>query len=360
MKRLIFVLLFACQVQAVEIVRYVDTGSDAAGDGTTNATSSGDNTHAYQSLAAWEAAEQQNLTDGGGDTMTVHCNRTNGGGLDTTQCTVNGWTTSAEFAPTITADDFPADGVFDNTKYVLAGTNDVQGILFVAAHGHLYLRKLQVQETITTTGSAIEIDFTPADNILVLDSCIIKGVCSGAGGGIGLFIDDTDVHLLVYNTVIYGFASGADIDFYGIRGDPGAGSLVVYNSTIYGNGHGINSGAGPRTAKNCVVVNNNDDFFGVLTTMDYIVSDDDHSGDCANYWSLPTAGVDNYTLDFTTPGSDFSLLATATDLIDKGVADLFDEDDDIIDVARPQGVAWDIGAYESTAAPPSTASQIID
>jgi hypothetical protein len=32
--------------------------------------------------------------------------------------------------------------------------------------------------------------------------------------------------------------------------------------------------------------------------------------------------------------------------VNNGTADLFDEDDDIIGTARPQGVAWDIGAFE--------------
>ena len=356
---LLLCICFACQVEAANIVRYVDTGSDAAGDGTTAATSSGDNTHAYQSLNAWEAAEQTDL-DTANNTHTVHCNRTNGGGVDQLLCTILGWTTSATDYITITADDFPSDGVWDGTKYLLENNNDAQEAMRIRTE-YVRIRKMQILVT-TTSGTryGLNISSVGSPSSFIIDSCIFKGDCTGTGLTVGVYVNDADAEIVMYNTIAYGFVSGVNTAFYGVY-TPNITSFAISNCTVYSNYVGIRTAAA-AVVKNCAVGNNVNDFYGggsPTFTIDYIVSDDNHSGDCANYWSAPTAGTGDWTSDFATPGSDFTLLVTATDLIDDGLADLFAEDDDIIGTARPQAGGWDIGAYEFVAAAPPGGGQFI-
>lgn len=328
-----------------EILRYVDTGSDAGGDGTTSATSSGDNTHAYQSLNAWEAAEQADL-DTANNTHTVHCNRTNSGAADTIAVDVTGWTTSATDFITIIADDFPADGIFDTTKYNLALTN-VNNLLI--RENYVRVEKLQVVCTETGTSNSRGIYLTIVDaggSDIRIDSCIVKGICSGTGTGRGILVEDVDATVTIFNTVVFGFLSGADTGFAGINLNQG--TSVVYNCTVFNCYYGI-TGAG--TAINCVLFNNTDD--ALTATLDYCATDQ-HAGGGTN-------GVDiSATWDttcFTAPEADppdvsvqdalSPVFQTGNGATPKAVFT-----DDIIDITRDAvDLNWDIGAFEFVAAP---------
>ena len=327
---------------ASEVVKIVDPDNGGGTD--------------YTSLDAWEDALGGTTTGHlpNDDQIAVAECRSSSGTDDTTAVFVDGWTTDATRYIRITGagtdGDFPADGIYDGTKYVLHN-NDSDGTILNIAEDYVRIRKLQVLVTETSTNSRRGITIgalTAANNLVIIDSCIIKGACSGTGAASGVFTDNTNNIIQIYNTIICGFFISADTGFRGIDGR-GAATLDVWNCTVYGNSIGIGEFTigGTLTAKNCAVGNNDDDFSGTIT-MDYIVSDDDHSGDCANYHAFPTNGAGDWSLDFATPGSDFTLLATAANLIDDGLADLFTEDDDIIDTARPQGAAWDIGAFEHT------------
>ncbi len=79
-----------------ELTRYVRTSADAGGDGTTNTDSSGDGSHAYDSLSAAEAGEQGNL-DTANDNLVIICSVGSGSAADTTTVTFDAasWTTPA-------------------------------------------------------------------------------------------------------------------------------------------------------------------------------------------------------------------------------------------------------------------------
>lgn len=358
MKRAILMMLLICmQGQAATVTRYVDTGS-SGGDGTTSAVS-GDNA-AYATLAACEAAEDG--IDHSGDDMVIHCNRTNSGGLDTSNVDFNGWTVGTI---TITQDDFPSDGVYDNTKYVLYNNNTATYMLEIS-EDYVTLRNFQIAVVNDSANRyAIMCNTVSATNQLTFDSVIIHGVSmAGTGASAGFFLNNSDLNADIKNCTIDGFKSGNDTGFMGFY-LVSVGTVNLYNCTIYGNYYGMRlATSGAVNFRNCAVGNNDDDFkddsggSGGGMDMDYIVSDDDHSGDCANYHNFPTNGADDWSLDFTTPGSNYTLLATAANLIDDGLADVFDEDDDIIGTARPQGGGWDIGAYEYEAEEGDGAPQI--
>ena len=105
MKSLIaaIVLILAINVQAAQVIKYVDTdvvGGDS--DGTSWA-------NAYSTLSAWEAGQRTDLvTDG--DYHTVYLR----GSTDDTTCftiTTANWTTGAANYIEIIGTDFPADGI---------------------------------------------------------------------------------------------------------------------------------------------------------------------------------------------------------------------------------------------------------
>jgi hypothetical protein len=334
-----------------ELKRYVDTGAVAGGDGTTAGTAN-DGHQAYQTLAQWEAATQKDLTEatGSNEFATVHCNRTNGGGVDQTICALNGWTTSATDYIKIIADDFPADGIYDNTKYVLENNND-QSYALQVVEEYVYVENLQVLVT-TTSGDRYGIGSTASGltQYLSINSCIIKGVCSESGSAIGFCTWDASNVADIYNTIIYGFRStGADINDTGFRGASVKGSAInFYNCTIFNNYDGLNEqGAGTYKAINCAVFNNADDFVNTWT-IDCCATDQ-HAGGGTN-------GVDiSATWDstcFTAPEADppdVSVQDVDSPLYNTGDGTVPDAifTVDIIDATRGPAVGdWDIGAFE--------------
>ena len=106
-KSLILAFIFCSIVQAAQVIRYVDPDAAGAANGTSWAD-------AYTSLSAWEAAEQTDLVSAG-NYHTVYC-RSSGGTDDTTPFAINSWTTGSSNYIVIIGSDFPADGVYDNSK----------------------------------------------------------------------------------------------------------------------------------------------------------------------------------------------------------------------------------------------------
>lgn len=359
LKNLKISLLILCcltlSVNADEIVRYVDTGSDAGGDGTTAATSSGDNTHAYQSLNQWESNEETDL-DAANNTHTVHCNRTNGGGIDQLRCTIIGWTTSVTDLITIIADDFPTDGIYDNTKYLLGVTN--LSCLIIREE---YVRIENLQILLTTDGTlgrdAITIVAIGTSDIRI-DSCITKGSCNGTNLTVGINIADADATVTVFNTIATGFISGdnpADSSFVAFLTQNST-SVKFYNCTAYGNYFGFWQTGGTVTATiNCLSFNNTDDFSGTVNA-DYCATP---GGEGTNATTITQADNDLVT---NAAGDDFSVKDASSELYQTGNGatpkSVFT--DDIIGTTRgPADLDWDIGAYEFITAVPPTGGQVI-
>lgn len=335
--------LLACLVgtlSAADRVRYVDTGS-AGGDGTTNAVAGAN--AAYVSLDACLVAEHaadSTLTDEGN--LVIHKRRTNGGGADTATATILAtWGTDATHRIVLVQDDFPADGIYDATKYVLQPTN-ASGL--VIQDKYVTVGPLQVNPIQSTTGIArgININSTGASDIL-LTRCLIKGTCSGTGEGYGVYINDSTCVVKMVNCLITDIVSGADNDFRGVRSS--SSTTDLYNCTIYNCRTGAyRTTAGTVTATNCAVGNNNDDFSTVTAVN--CCSDD---GDGTNP-QAPASG--DWANEFNNiAGGDFSL-KTGGNCIGHGVDDpgsgLYTTD--LIGTTR--STVWDIGAFEAASASP--------
>lgn len=130
-------------------------------------------------------------------------------------------------------------------------------------------------------------------------------------------------------------------------------TTTIYNNTIYGKYFGVFSNAGAAVIKNNII--NSSTYCGIGTNTGYYVSLD------IDYNNVYGSAVKNFCLgilqrgghdlsvdpQFTSPGIyDFTLKNTSP-LIDAG-ATLTDNPNDISRTTRPDGNAYDMGAYESS------------
>lgn len=345
MKRVVFLTsLFLLPVVSVAAnrVRYVDTGAVAGGDGTTSAVSGANAAYVdLQKCIVRELAADADLSDEGW--LVIHCNRTNGGGVDANNVNITGFT-QGDYGVSILQDDFPSDGIWSDSAYSLAIAN---GAALTTAEPTI-LTNFQLTNTDTAGVDTRGIVYSAN---LTIDSCIIRGQASGDKAR-GVSPGASGLTLIIVNSVIYGWVDGADADFIAIY--IGAnGTINIYNSTVVGNYIGIQDGASPTITIKNSYFGNTDDFVNTINVIDYVVSNEDitgFGGYGGNYWHLPTAGSGDYSSDFENAASgDFRLKGTASACLNTGVSQPSGGstyDFDIIDTVRPQGAAWDIGAYE--------------
>ncbi len=339
MKRfLVCLLLLGCTMAgAADRLRYVDTGAVGAGTGK-------DWDNAYTSLQAAivaEVAADADLTGEG--RLYFYLRRTGAGGEDTTSAVLDGFTCpDIDHSVWIIQTDLPTDGVYDGTTYVLQN-NDVGTALliqdeFTCVDGLHIL----VSSTAGNARYGLVVN-TVATCTMRFNRLILQGGTWGTGSGTGLYLNDNSLTAYVTNCTATKFFVTGDTGFVGFRNQITS-STGFFNCVSYGNTVGIQQVAGTVTATNCAVGNNEDDWSGTIT-IDYCCDDD---ADEQAHGSSPSGG--NWALEFADPANgNFTLLATATGCVNTGAADPGGADQpdmDIIGTARPQGVAWDIGAYE--------------
>ena len=323
-----------------QIIRYVDP--DAAGGGTGL-----DWTNAYNSLNACEAAQQQDLTDAGGDYMTIYC-RSSGGTDDTTSVDFLGWTTNATCYIEIIQSDFPTNGILDTSKYVLNISNEA---CIDIRENYVRLGPFQIQATETGTGTAAGVYVSNIDaggsDIRVFKT-IVKGICSGTGSGWGFNCIDADATISVYNCIAYGFISGEDTGFHGFSCSA-ATVINIYNCTSFGNYYGFARSNNVVNIYNCASFNNADDFAGAIAVIQNCASDD---GDGVNPEDFTAEAVDwnKVFTDYTVANVSLKDYVISPCCVGQGTdnpgAGLYS--DDTIGTARSS--IWDIGAFEYGAA----------
>ncbi len=313
--------------------------------------------NAYSSLSAFEAGvgvgdNKADLTVDG-DIYKVYC-RSSSGTDDDTTFVLNAYTTSATDYIEITGDaaeggDWPTDGIFDDSKYVLHN-NDSAGWIVTSRIN--YIRYTKIQFKVTSSGGStchgIVVDAgIDAANDIRISKCIFLGVASGTGQSHALSVGDGDTILTMWNCTISGFFISADVGFRGISF---SGSTAnIYNCTVYNCGLGIlRGGSATVNVINCAVFNNDNDFFGTIT-MTYCASDDDHTGDSATNVQITQSADDWAALVVDAAGGDFNVTDTSSELYQAGNGatpkSVFA--DDIIGTTRDVvDLNWDIGAYE--------------
>ncbi len=310
----------------------VDSGSGASGN--------------YASLSALEAAQQQDLTDGGGDTYTATCITTGDNAADTTATAWNGWITATANYVEIKggAGNRASAAGYGETKYRLEVTDNHA---LTIQDDHVRVDGLQIRNIYSAQAgrSCIIMNSLVADNDIRISNCYLKGDPNVASGGNGVNNEDDDAILKIWNTIMFEH-DGRGIIAFGTTVD-------VYNTVIYGSQiDGIFfRGTSNWTITNCAVFNNVDDFDdGTSGTIavDHTASDNGFSGETNAV--AESGGGAAWPDDFTdAAGGDFTLVSGSgligTADVDPG-SGLFSDDID----GTTRGVAWDVGAFEFVAA----------
>jgi len=304
----------------------------------------------YTTLEACMNANEQDLTDNGGDYFLAEICGTDltGDGWDnpdTAACEIDGYTTSETcYIKVYTTASARHDGKWkvkpayrlaDDDKYMLTINDN-----WVTIEG------LQIGYNCTFGAffQGIKHDAASTTNT-VIDQCIVKeGV---DGGEYGIKIGEIGGTALVVNTIIIGGGNA------GILID-GTSSVTVKHCTVYGAADGIRVDTGNATSviENTAIFNCTDDIDGV-EGVDFCATEDD---DGTNPVEI-TQVADNYAALVTdAAGGDFSITDVDSELYnsgkDAGITD------DIIGTARPQALVWDIGGFEYAAAAPEEAGWI--
>ena len=285
----------------------------------------------YTSLNAWEVAQQRVLPTAD-EIARANC-RASSGSADTTLVLITGWTTDSTRYIEINGEQLDS-ARWDSSKYRLEGNdNEVLNIYEDYVRINSFQIKLSYVASDTYEAALLVASQTASDNEIRISNMIIQGVTGGSTVKyIGCKLDGSNVIAKVWNCIVYGFPRrGIELD---------VDTVDIYNCLVEGatSIDGFKDITGTTTCKNCVALNNSDDF-DAIDTIDYCASDD---GDGTN----PVTPADWTAVFEDWANGDFRLKSTDIDLKDAGTSDpgsgLFS--DDIAGDIRSG--SWDIGADE--------------
>ena len=330
-----------------EILRFVDPNSSAGGDGTTNALTGA--ARAYVSLNAWEAATQQDLTDGGGDTARVVCSSDDAGSThlaDTTAVTIDGWTTDATRYIQIEAASSHG-GKWNDSIYRLIIANSA-GLNCIERYTRVY--GLQVNVTAVDALYQWGINVAP-DGIVA--KCIVKGMGSSTAYAYhnGIHINADTYTFYVYDNIIYDWKSSDVNGGIGVHFTAFTSTCYFYNNTIYNCTRGMLWVYGSITAINNIIRLCDPAASGTFAAGTDYNATDNASMNYTVTGSGNTHDRLSQTFTFVNEGADdFHLASNDAGARDYGVTDpgsgLFSDDID----GQTRTGTWDIGADEYVAA----------
>lgn len=311
---------------------FVRTTADSGGDGTTNTDSSGDGSHAYNSLTAAEAGEQGDITSAASLDFLCH------GAADAGGTLFDGasWTTDSTHFITIkpqAADEH--NGIFDAAKYHKATSASYNNLIQVDPP----FTVIDKMQAIATNSASRGFYITGANQTVT--SCIVNGTGVGRDGIVSNSSGSGTNQVTIVNNINYDL-TGNGIQKQGFDSNI---TLAIYSNTANNCATGMRIASGHSSSRifNNLMTNN---------TTDYVIngavaSDDNVSSDATS----PETAHRNKTITYTdASGGDFS--TSDSDIVDLGTDlssdSLFPVTTDIIGVSRSS--TPDIGAFESGAA----------
>jgi hypothetical protein len=274
--------------------RYVNTGSTAGGDGTTNATT-GDH-RAWASLSE-ALGKNYNLTAAGiNDTnFIIYCN---GSVADTTTSTLTtyGWTTDTTHRIHIVGDYWPKGGTLDyNTSQyrleVTPGGDGTYGIR-LSHDSTQWMEISYIQIKLINSNRADNVAIQSYNGLstggLRIESCLIIGAISGTGQSQGLQINGA-ITTSISNTVVKDLVNGTVFN-------PGiyiaGGTAHISNVTVNNCRRGITNGATAIVKNTIAMASTDGDFYGSYdaSSTNNLSSDNTAPGpDASHYWRSQTA-----------------------------------------------------------------------
>ena len=293
----------------------------------------------YTSVEAALDDNEQDLTDGGGDTLTLNI-QGEWDNPDTDAVTIDGYTTGvANYIRIVTDSTARHNGIaWDKAKAYRLEVTDDYAVYNVESY--VRIEGLQLKRIYSSVDWAITIynsiwtnaDVRIGDCIITTEGGHLTG-CVQSGGSTS--------NLYIYNSSFIGCtADGISSGNQGI--------YYAYNCNFIGSGrNGISKGGtGTTVVKNCVLADNSSgDEDGDVDTIDYCASDDDIGTN-----SQQLDNTNDYEDEFNDFASgDYSLIAGSI-CVGNGTDDpdaWGQYSDDIVGTIRTS--TWDIGAFELAA-----------
>lgn len=242
---------------ATERVRYVNTGSTAGGNGTTNATSGANRAYASQSEA--ESAEQATLTAGSWITadewLHLYCE---GSTLDTAACVWAGHVTdSTRYILVESSVAGRHAGKWTSGAYTLSTTNAHALTIEVD-----FFSEVGAQIEVTETGGTsprigVFCDIAGTGAVVRIDKCIIRKNSATTNGTChGVRVNTPLVKFICTNTLIYDFDQSAAGQARGFDlQSSGGGVVYMYNCGVHSCNRGIRDTYGAVSSGNFHVKN---------------------------------------------------------------------------------------------------------
>lgn len=215
----------------------------------------------YASLNAFEADQQQDLTDAGGDTMTAKC-RSTGGTADTTATTFAGWTTADANDITVwtdTGESYRHAGVWPTgNQYEITVT--ATSAITINEH-YVRLIGLAIGGS-AGAGTQWIVNTDSTSNGLLISHCLIRRLVAAGNGNVGIRLQGSGITRRIYNNIFYDIPGA--VQGYAIHDLSGSGSFnYIYNNTFHNVDRAVEADNGARSLlKNNIVNDSEDDFAG--------------------------------------------------------------------------------------------------
>ena len=276
---------------------------------------------------------------------------------DSDDIDMDGWTTDAThwvelFTPNTTSMVLTSQrhsGTWDASKFIW---ELVEGERNIFRESYVRVIGLQIDvastSTSTVTAGVLFAYMAAGTSDQRLGYSIIRcSTCTGTGAAIGIGQTNVNSELTIYNTIVYGFVSGADAGYKGLNLTQ-SNTTDIYNVTVNDCYIGIYAGAsGVFTVKNTVVFETSNDFDGTIDSLTYSACDDADCDSGTGNVALNNIASGEWTAAFTSYGTgDFSVKDGSSLLYNAGMdasGDIAYITDDIIGTTRSTD---DIGAFE--------------